>query len=347
MANFFNRITNFTNRLRAQDASPTNEFNLPAARLANGARSPPMLHINGIHRQTPDDQKKDDLDSPVVITSGKFSPPPYLFEGLRDPFADQWCSSDTSKEEATSLNSLGIKELSKASTLERQGTSKRRISDDDFEDELLNEPWPPPPNVSSSEPPKQKPPLAPKPPVPPKPPISTPYAVPIVTAGTSTLKRKAQYSQYAKPSIHSNNSEASENMGPLGNGIENHRNTLIENAAMLQESMLSEIDKTYKEISEQSDSIEMTMKSPPQHSPPPAPTIPSASLSQSVPQNSSSEPLPPLPPPDLPISPLSSSPTTPLQSPPSSTQLSPPSSPSDSPPSSSPNSPPHFLLGWR
>lgn len=356
MANFFNR---FTNRWRSEDTASTNEFSMPAARLANGARSPPALHINGIHRQTPELQKKDDIDSPVMITSGKFSPPPYLFEGLRNPFSETWCS-DTSKEDATSLNSLGLKELSRASTLERHAKIRNDNSLDDDEiddDEEQLWPLPPPPPKPSSEPPKQKPPLAPKPPVPPMPPSSAPYAIPNIIPSTSTLTRR-HHSQYAQPSIQSGmtngpgelqNSDASAKSPTSKPGKD-------DTPTAGNESMLFEIDKTFKEISEQKTVHEIkpvpsshSPPKPPDHSPPPIPAnAPLESSERKLPTETPPTP-PPLPPPTLPISPLSSPPTTPPDSPPSSPALSPQtSSPSsETQPSSSPNSPPHFLLNWR
>ena len=326
---------------------------MPAARLANGARSPPTFHINGIHRQTPEMQTKDDIDSPVMITSGKFSPPPYLFEGLRNPFSDPWCS-DTSKEDGTSLNSIGMKELSKDSTLERHVQIKTGSLEDECVDD--GEVWPLPPSQTqpSSEPPKQKPPLAPKPPIPPKIPVSTPYAVPsIIPSTSSTLTRKVHHSQYAQPSIQANASSGNNGTTSNGESTELSPITIVHggNTNGLDHSMLSEIDKTYKQITDQ--------KFPPEILTKPSPHSPLSPIKIHLKENLSYEqqepppppppPPPPLPPATLPISPLSSPPTTPQDSPPSSPALSPPtsSSTSDSQPSSSPNSPPHYLLNWR
>ncbi|XP_018019852.1 vegetative cell wall protein gp1-like [Hyalella azteca] len=365
MTSFINRITNATNGWRTEDSSSTNEFNLPAARLANGARSPPTLHVNGIHRQTPDTQDKDELDSPVQITSGKFSPPPYLFDGLKNPFTDPW-HSDTSKEDATSMNSLGLKELSKASTLERHTDLKNDISlaEDDLEDEEMW-PLPPPPPVPSTDHLKHKINSCVKPPVPPKPPATSPYAIPNAIPSTSTLNRKTHRSQYAQPAVQSS---ASQDCGSSFSSVTSPlypfspTSTLAKNQKSLlpKGSMLSEIEKSFKELNDKI-SPEPTLI-PPAHTAPPPPTaappfpLSNGSAKSTAPENKSSPPdppspplPPPLPPASLPISPLSSSPTTPPDSPPSSPALSPPTSStsSDSQPSSSPNSPPHFLMSWR
>ena len=317
---------------------------MPAARLANGARSPPRFHVNGIQGPTPDMQKKEDLDSPVMITSGKFSPPPCLFEGLRNPFSETWCS-DTSKEDATSLNSIGLKELSKASTLERHVNGKTDSLNDEFDDDdeedIL---WPVPPPMQTIDTNKQKAILAPKPPVPPKPPSTTPYAVPNIVPGTSTLTRKTHRSQYAQPSIQAVNSDSS-NVTEGTNGV---------SIPISGDSMLLEIEKTYNENKvNSSNGIPESSYTYCGTSPPLPPTNPPPELPSKLLVNQTSQPPPepppepppppPLPPVNLPISPLSSPP----DSAGSSSQLSPPSSPSDSPPSSSPNSPPHFLLNWR
>ena len=353
MTNFFTRITSFTNRLRSDDSSSTNEFSMPAARLANGARSPPTFHINGINHQTPELQKKDEIEeSPVMITSGKFSPPPYLFEGLRNPFSDPWCS-DTSKEDGTSLNSIGMKELSTDSTLERHVKYKTDSLDDEGNDEVELWPLPPPSPQHCSEPPKQKPPLAPKPPIPPKLPVSTPYAVPIIIPSTSsTLTRKKHHSQYAQPSILTKTLLGSEEISNSDSSQMSPKSVIQTDNTFngLQHSMMTEIDQTYNEIKDQT-----IIPESPRHSPPPLPTklpllgnniniLPEPTTAPPPPP-----PPPPLPPPTLPISPLSSPPTSPPDSPPSSPALSPQtsSSTSESQASSSPNSPPHYLLNWR
>lgn len=121
----------------------------PAARLANGTCSPPTLHTNGIHRISPPEPPPPvkELDSPVVITSGKFSPPPYLFKGLFNPFDMEMPLSESLTEKEVSISSIEKKmEDSLASS-----KSSQSFNEEDKFKEVTNS-WrapPPSPNAYS------------------------------------------------------------------------------------------------------------------------------------------------------------------------------------------------------
>ncbi|KAL7645600.1 UNVERIFIED_CONTAM: hypothetical protein RMT77_003986 [Armadillidium vulgare] len=100
----------------------------PAARLANGTCSPPTLHANhtnGIHRiPGPEPPVSKELESPHVITSGKFSPPPYLFKGLFNPFDMEVPLSENRSEKEESISSIEKKMEEVSLTSNKSETSE-------------------------------------------------------------------------------------------------------------------------------------------------------------------------------------------------------------------------------
>lgn len=110
MSRIIDYVSNLFQSFTAPSPEASTYIPTTAARLANGACSPSAFHsnhFNGIQRiPLPDPPSPKERESPVVVVPGKFSPPPYLFKELFNPFEMETRFFEKNSEKSSSSYSI-------------------------------------------------------------------------------------------------------------------------------------------------------------------------------------------------------------------------------------------------